>query len=85
MEAVKICLKKQVSNGVVERGASAIKRVKTRLRNPLKNNMLLACLQLSINGPKPKSEECEVILAEASQMWQNTHKGNLPPLNFQRW
>ena len=44
--------------------------------------MLSACLQVSINGPEPKSEECEVILAEASQIWQNTHKRNLPPLNL---
>ena len=82
VDAVKICLTQPVSNAVVERGASAIKRVKTRLRNCLKNDMLSACLQVSINGPEPNSEECEAILAEASQIWRNTHKRNLPPLNL---
>ena len=82
VDAVKICLTQPVSNAVVERGASAIKKVKTRLRNRLKNDMLSACLQVSINGPEPNSEECEAILAEASQIWRNTHKRNLPPLNL---
>lgn len=50
VEAVTICLTQPVSNAVVKRGASAIKRVKTRLQNHLKNDMLFACLQVSING-----------------------------------
>lgn len=73
-----------MSNAVVERGASAVKRVKTRLRNRLKNDMLSTCLHVSINGPEPKSKECQVILAEAAQVWRNTHKRNLPPLNLPR-
>ena len=82
VDAVKICLTQPVSNATVERGASAIKRVKRRLRNRLKNDMLSTCLQVSINGPDPKSEECQTIILEASQIWQNTHKRNLPPLNL---
>ena len=42
IDAVKICLTQTVSNATVERGASAIKRVKTRLRNHLENDMLSA-------------------------------------------
>lgn len=84
VDAAKICLTQPMSNAVVERGASAVKRVKTRLRNRLKNDMLSTCLHVSINGPEPKSEECQVILAEAAQVWRNTHKRNLPPLNLPR-
>ncbi|KAL9977173.1 hypothetical protein ACROYT_G014551 [Oculina patagonica] len=68
-----------MSNAVVERGANSVKRVMTRLRNCLKNDMLSRCLHVSINGPEPKSNECQVILAEAAQVWRNTHKRNLPP------
>lgn len=82
VDAVKICLTQPVSNATVERGASAVKRVKTRLRNRLKNGMLSVCLQVSINGPNPKSEECQTIILEASQKWRNTRKRNLPPLNL---
>jgi len=68
VDAAKTCLTQPMSNAVVERGASAVKRVKTRLRNHLKNDMLSTCLHVSINGPEPKSEECQVILAEAAQV-----------------
>lgn len=84
VDAAKICLTQPMSNAVVERGASAVKRVKTRLRNRLKNDMLSTCLHVSITGPEPKSEECQVILAEAAQVWRNTHKRNLPPLSLPR-
>ena len=84
VDAAKICLTQPMSNAVVERGASAVKRVKTRLRNRLKNDMLSTCLHVSINGPEPKSEECQAILAEAAQVWRNTDKRNIPPLNLPR-
>lgn len=81
VDAGKICLTQPMSN-VVERGASAVKRVKTRLRNRLKNDMLSTYLHVSINGPEPKSKECQVILAEAAQVWRNDHKRSLYPLNL---
>lgn len=55
-----------MSNTVIERGACVVKRVKTRLRNHLKNDMLSICLPVSINGLEPKSEECQVVMAEAA-------------------
>ena len=72
-----ICLTQPMSNAAVERGASAVKRVKTRPRNRLKNDMLSTC-HVSINGPEPKSEECQSVPAEAAHVWRNTHKRNLP-------
>ena len=46
--------------------------------------MLSTCLHVSINGPVPKSEECQLLLAEEAQVWRNTHKRNLPPLSLPR-
>jgi len=52
VELAQICLTQLLSNAVAERGCSAVKRVKTRLRNSLKNNMLASLLHISINGPE---------------------------------
>jgi hypothetical protein len=46
-----IILSLSISNAWPERGASALKRIKTRLRSRLKDNMLSGLLQVSINGP----------------------------------
>lgn len=51
VDLAQICLSQPLSNAVVERGASAVKRVKTRLRNSLKNDMLASLLHITINGP----------------------------------
>ena len=40
-----------VTNAWPERGVSAMKRIKTRLRNRLKNDMLNTLMQWKINGP----------------------------------
>ena len=56
-----------VTNAWPERGASALKRIKTRLRNSLKDDMLGALLQVSINGP-PVSEAKEVV-EQAIDLW----------------
>ncbi len=52
-----ICLAMPVSNAWPERGASAVKRVKTRLRSRMKVDLMQAALQISINGPDMGSEE----------------------------
>lgn len=56
-----------VTNAWPERGASALKRIKTRLRNSLKDDMLDSLLQISINGP-PASEAKEVV-EHAVHLW----------------
>ena len=55
-----------VSNAWPERGASAITRIKTRLRNRLSEKMLNSLLHLSINAPPPSSDEASAIIQEAS-------------------
>ena len=64
-----------VTNAWPERGACALKCIKTRLRNSLKDDMLECLLQISINGP-PVSE-----CANALSLWpQEKNRRKLPPV-----
>lgn len=69
-----------MSNAVVEQGASAVKRVKTRLRSRLKNDMMASLLHISLNGPNHDTEECKEMLVEATKVWRKMHFRNLPSL-----
>ena len=50
------------SNCWPERGGSAIKRIKTRMRSRLSGDMLNALMLVSINGPSFGTEGCDNIL-----------------------
>ena len=80
VDAAQICLTQPMSNAVVERGASAVKRVKTRLRSRLKNDMMASLLHISLSGPNHETEECKEMLTEATKVWRKTHFRNLPSL-----
>ena len=80
VDAAQICLTQPMSNAVVERGASAVKRVKTRLRSRLKNDMFSSLLHITLNGPSHQSEECKTMLTEATKVWRKSHSRNLPSL-----
>ena len=54
-EVAELCLSIPVSSAWPERGASCVKRSKTRLRSRLNNDMLEALLHISINGPEVKN------------------------------
>ncbi|PFX15667.1 hypothetical protein AWC38_SpisGene20108 [Stylophora pistillata] len=45
-----------VSNAWPERGASALKLIKSRLRSTLKNDMLSCLMQIHVNGPEAVTE-----------------------------
>ena len=73
-----IILSLQESNAWLERGASAVKRIKSRLRSSMSNQMLEVLLQISINWP-PVSE-AEDLVKEAVKTWSKTKKRRkLPP------
>jgi len=73
-----IILSLPMSNAWPERGASAVKRVKSRLRSSMTNQMLEALLHISINGP-PVGEAQELV-KEAVEAWSNVKKRRkLPP------
>ncbi|CAH3146205.1 unnamed protein product, partial [Porites lobata] len=78
VDAAQTCLTQPMSNEVVERAASAVKRVKTRLRSRLKNDTMASLLHISVNGPNHDTEECREMLTEATKVWRKTHFRNLP-------
>ena len=53
----KLCLSLPVSNAWPERGASAVKRLKTRMRSRLKNDMLGAIMHITLNGPEVEKSD----------------------------
>lgn len=68
-DIVKIAIVTPVTNTWPERGASAIKRTKTRLRSRLKNDLLNGLLMLSINGPGYGSAEARTVIENAAKRW----------------
>ena len=76
-----IILSLPMSNVWPERGASAVKRVKSRLHSSMTDQMLEALLHISINGP-PVSEAQELV-KEAVESWSKAKKRRklLPPAN----
>ena len=78
------CLSLPVSNVWPGRGASALKRIKTRLRSRLSNLMLQFLMQLSINGPPINSKETEDIIEDCIEVWtlqKKRRKMAKPPTN----
>ena len=67
-----VCLSMPVSNAWPERGSSALKRVKTRLRSKLNVEMLQALLAITINGPQVG--QCESVIAAAVENWESQKK-----------
>ena len=58
-----------LSNAWPERGASCVKRLKTRLRSRLSSRMLETLLHIVVNGPKPGTTECEKIIKLSVARW----------------
>ena len=52
VQLAEVTLSAPITNAWPERGANAIKRIKTWLRNMLKNDMLNSLLHISVNGPE---------------------------------
>lgn len=66
-----------VTNAWPERGVSTLKRIKTRLRNSLKDDMLECLLRISINSP-PESTD---VVSNALGLWlQEKNRRKLPPV-----
>jgi len=64
-----LVLSAPITNAWPERGASCVKRIKTRLRSRLKNDMLNSLMHISINGPKLGSNEAESLIDQATHNW----------------
>ena len=74
-----------VLNASPERGASALKYIKTRLRSQLSNLMLQSLMQMSINRPPINLKETEDIIEDCIKVW-TLHKKRCkmpkPPTNI---
>lgn len=75
LELAEICLSLPVSNAWPERGASCIKRLKTRLHSKMKNDMLEALMRITINGPS--TNECQPLIQEVAKQWLAKPRRNL--------
>ena len=69
LQIAEICLSLTVSNAWPERGASVVKRLKTRLRSRLNNDMLSSLMHVSINGPEVHTSEFGTLIAETVKEW----------------
>lgn len=68
--AFKMCLSMPVSNAWPERGCSAVKCVKTRLRSRLSVQMLQTLLAITINDQRVGTPECESLMFAAVELWE---------------
>ena len=59
LQFAQIVLSAPMTNAWLKRAANAIKRIKTRLQNRLKNDTLDSSLQISINDPELNSVEAD--------------------------
>ena len=69
-----IALTPPVSNAWPERGASALKLVKSRHRSRLKNDMLQCLLHVKINGPDVLSPDAKTIIKMAADEFLSRKK-----------
>ncbi|PFX26484.1 hypothetical protein AWC38_SpisGene8855 [Stylophora pistillata] len=74
-----IMLSTPVSNAWPERGASCVKRVKTRFRSTLKSDMLQSLLEVSINGPANGTNDSKGIIERSVKAWSSAkNRRSLP-------
>ena len=65
-----------MSNVWPERGASCLKRLKTRLRCQIKVDMVNTLMLISINGPDLYSPECNELIESAVLLWNKKTEEN---------
>ena len=72
----KLALTVPVTNAWLVRGGSTIKRIKTRNRSSMKNDLLNALLMISINGPACNTTAVNTAVTQACAEFQdkNCHK-----------
>ena len=69
MQQAEVTLSAPITKAWPERGASAIKRIKTRLRNRLKKVMLNSLLHILVNGPETGANITKGIIRKAVKHW----------------
>ena len=69
LEFAKLAIIVSVTNAWPERGASAVKRIKSRQRSTMKNDLLNALLHISMNGPPVNSPEAEHLISKVVEQY----------------
>ena len=64
----KVTITVPVTNAWSERGAIAVKRIKSRLRSTMKMDLLNALLMTSMNGPTNNSKEATLIMHKTTEI-----------------
>ena len=81
-DIVKIAIVTPVTNASAERGASKIKRTKTRLSSRMKNDLLNGLLMFSINGPGYRSAEARTVIENAAKRcWISARRYKHPTIH----
>ena len=78
MPIVTTIMSAPLSNAWPERGVSALKRVKTRLRNRIHQDMLNALLHITINGPPLGSEASKTVIKKATTQYLSVKRNGIP-------
>ena len=68
-----------VTNAWPERGASCIKRIKSRLRSTMKSDLLNALLNISINGPDCNCDAARGLIESAVIRYEQGRRLKKPP------
>lgn len=86
VELAEVALSAPITNSWPERGASAVKRITTRLRKRLKNDMLNSLLHVSINGPAVSTPEAKEVVNTAVANWLQKKNRRLqrPPISTKK-
>ena len=71
VDLAKIAAIVPVTNAWPERGASAVKRIKSRIRSQMKNDVLNSLLHISINGPAVNSKEADNLISRVVEKYIN--------------
>ena len=80
VELAKIANIVPVTNAWPERGASAVKRIKTRQRNTMKNDLLNALLHISLNGPLVNSPEAACLIDRVTEQYSEQNHRRVPKI-----
>ena len=80
LEFAKLAIIVPVTNAWPERGASAVKRIKSRQRSTMKNDLLNALLHISMNGPPVNSPEAEHLISRVVEQYCEQKHNKVPQI-----
>ena len=73
-----------VTNAWPERGASAVKRIKSRQRSSMKNDVLNALLHISLNGPPVNSPEADALIERVTDEYSQQKHRKAPKIYIEK-